>query len=158
MINARGGDDRGEAGLPFGVPQASLPGFGGRLLRVASSRQNEAAIFHSSKRDAVFTFAGLWECRPGDNGPALETCTIVTTEANDLTRPLHDRMPVILDAVDRGSWLASDTAPADLQALLKSYTPAALVVDAVSTVVNNMRNDVAECVQPLTSSFPPGRP
>ena len=152
-----GGDDRGEAGLPFGVPQASLPGFGGRLLRVVAVGKMKQPYFIHRSDDAVFTFAGLWECRPGDNGPALETCTIVTTAANDLTRPLHDRMPVILDAVDRDSWLAPDAATVDLQARMKSYPSASLVVNAVSTVVNNVLQRRGG-MRPAHDAFFPARP
>lgn len=45
----------------------------------------------------LFAFAGLWDAWHGADGPPLLTCCIVTTEANDLVKPLHDRMPVILD-------------------------------------------------------------
>jgi putative SOS response-associated peptidase YedK len=66
--------------------------------------------YHVRLRDgSVFTFAGLWECwQPPEGGDAVETCTIVTAEANGLIRPLHDRMPVILDGSDRDVWLKAD--------------------------------------------------
>ena len=56
-------------------------------------------------KDRPFAFAGLWECWQGGDGSPLESCTIVTTEANDLMRPLHDRMPVILPEKDFAKWL-----------------------------------------------------
>jgi putative SOS response-associated peptidase YedK len=56
------------------------------------------------KNDAVFAFAGLWS-RWGPKEEALETCTIITTEANELCQHVHDRMPVILAPEDYPRWL-----------------------------------------------------
>src|SRR5690606_17215362 len=53
----------------------------------------------------LFAFAGLWESWHGEKGPPLETCTIITTDANPLTSELHDRMPVILSPTDYEAWL-----------------------------------------------------
>src|SRR6478752_3793860 len=78
-----------------------------------------------AKEGRPFAFAGLWErwrgCgperkSPDDSKPPLESCTIVTTEANELCRPIHERMPVILDPADYGLWL--DPAVTDPQRLL----------------------------------------
>jgi putative SOS response-associated peptidase YedK len=61
--------------------------------------------FYIHRRDGKpFAFAGLWEVWSKGEEP-VESCTILTTEANDLMRPLHDRMPVILDAKDYDRWL-----------------------------------------------------
>src|SRR5262245_29450802 len=61
--------------------------------------------FHIHRRDGEpFAFAGLWEIWGGEQ-PALESCTIITTDANEVIRPLHDRMPVILDQRDYARWL-----------------------------------------------------
>src|SRR5262249_44069994 len=94
---------------------------------------------------SVFTFAGLGECwQPPDGGDPVETCTIVTTEANDLVRPLHDRMPVTLEGSDRDAWLKADAEPAQLQSLLRPFPPGLMEAYAVSTLVNNPRNDRRE--------------
>src|SRR5262245_31189152 len=53
------------------------------------------------KDESVFTFAGLWECWHPPGGEPVETCTSMTTEANELVKPLHDRMSVIIDGSDR---------------------------------------------------------
>jgi putative SOS response-associated peptidase YedK len=55
-----------------------------------------------------FAFAGLWERWHGEEGD-VQSCSIVTTAANELMRPLHDRMPVILDPKDYAAWLDQDT-------------------------------------------------
>lgn len=100
--------------------------------------------------DAPFGFAGLWESRLGEDGTTLESCTIITTESNEATRPVHDRMPVILDVGEWDSWLAPAADPAGLQSFLRPYPSEVMAVDPVSPVVNNARNDVPECVRIVT--------
>ena len=101
--------------------------------------------------DRPFAMAGLWESwRSKDDEPShppLLSCTIITTDANDLTRDLHDRMPVILDADDWELWLDTSIEEANaLQPLLRSYESDEMRVDAVSTYVNNARHEGPECV------------
>src|SRR5207302_624705 len=62
--------------------------------------------FISMADNQPFAFAGLWETWRGNGGPPLESCTIITTAANELTRTLHDRMPAILDQHDAETWLS----------------------------------------------------
>jgi putative SOS response-associated peptidase YedK len=98
-----------------------------------------------------FAFAGLWELWSGgeegaDSGP-LETCAVLTTQANDLSRPIHDRMPVILPQAVYDVWLDPDeTDRRRLQPLLAPYDSAPMVADRVSTLVNNPRNDDPRCI------------
>lgn len=97
-----------------------------------------------------FVFAGLWEhWTKGQAGP-IESCTILTTEANEKIRPLHHRMPVILGRDSWDLWLdPSVEDPAALLPLLKPYPDEEIEYRAVSTLVNNPRNDVAECLGPV---------
>ncbi len=93
-------------------------------------------------------FAGLWEHWQGPEGEVLESCCIIVTDANELTRPIHDRMPVILDPADWDTWLdpeSPDTVA--LQSLLKPYPPEAMTVWPVSTKVNNPRYDAPDCLE-----------
>src|SRR5262249_4775063 len=87
-----------------------------------------------------FAFAGLWDCwHGGDDGAALETCALLTMSPNDLMRPVHDRMPVLLDRGDFDLWL-DPKAPTDgLRQLLHPCDPAPLVAYPVGTVVHNPR-------------------
>ena len=55
-----------------------------------------------------FAFAGLWERWQAPEDEVIESCTILTTDANDLTQPIHDRMPVILHPKDYDLWLDPD--------------------------------------------------
>ncbi len=96
-----------------------------------------------------FAFAGLWEHWEGADGSVLDTCTILTTTANATIRPLHDRMPVILDPADYTTWLDAATHPDYLFHLLHPYPAEAMITYPVSTLVNNVANDVPACIQPL---------
>lgn len=72
-----------------------------------------------------FTFAGLWESWRDPEGVELRSCTIITTEPNELVRQYHDRMPVILDDIARWQWL-EEKQPEQLQALLKPINAEAM--------------------------------
>ena len=100
-----------------------------------------------------FAFAGLWEHWQGRDGSEIESFTIITTEANDQLRPIHHRMPVILDPGAYGAWLEVDND--DGAALLKPYAGAELDAYPVSRHVNSPRNDDAECIQRNTGEEPP---
>ena len=78
--------------------------------------------------------------RPGD---VIETCTILTTEANETLAPIHSRMPVILhpDAID--AWLGGKAVR------LGPYPLAKMAAHPVSTLVSSPRNDHARCVEPV---------
>ena len=94
-----------------------------------------------------FAFAGLWErWEKAPDGMPIESCTIITTAANQLLRPLHDRMPVILPPDDYAAWLGEDAAR-DVAELLQPYPSEEMRAYCVSTAVNSVRNDGPECVE-----------
>ncbi len=96
----------------------------------------------------AFAFAGLWEHWTSPEGTRLDTCTIITTEANELMQQVHNRMPVILDPGDYGRWL--DCAKNDATAvadLLKQFPADRMKIVPVSTLVNSPRNEKPECVE-----------
>ncbi|HLI11140.1 MAG TPA: SOS response-associated peptidase [Alphaproteobacteria bacterium] len=95
----------------------------------------------------LFAFAGLWELwERSPDGKPIESCTIVTTEANELLRPIHHRMPVILSAADYAAWLDPATPVAEALALLRPYPASAMMVQPVSARVNDVRFDDASCL------------
>jgi putative SOS response-associated peptidase YedK len=102
-----------------------------------------------------FAFAGLWERWHSDDGNVLETCTIVTTEANNLIKPLHDRMPVILARADFTKWLGPVDDVKKLKPLLAPLSGDALRSYRVSPKVNNPRFDDAICVEPIDNAPAP---
>ena len=96
-----------------------------------------------------FAFAGLWERWEGPEGP-LETCAILTTACNELLRPVHHRMPVILQPEDFEPWLDPELQERErLQPLLRPHSGKGMTFYPVSTHVNRPANDDAQCVTPL---------
>jgi len=94
-----------------------------------------------------FAFAGLWE-DPAREG-ASPTCAILTTEPNDVTRAVHDRMPVILPPGAYARWLDPRPGAAlDLRSLLVPFPAGAMAARPVSTAVNNARFDNPACLDP----------
>jgi putative SOS response-associated peptidase YedK len=97
-----------------------------------------------------FGFAGLWEKWKAIDGQVLETCIILTTEANEVLQPVHDRMPVILHSDDYDLWLDDDTRKLDLiMELLCPYPSSEMISYPVSTQVNNTSNFGADLIAPL---------
>jgi putative SOS response-associated peptidase YedK len=103
--------------------------------------------FVGLKNDRPFGLAGLWE-RWEKGGEPVESCTILTTDANELMRPIHERMPVIIPHDEYGLWLdprCQETG--QLGRLLRPFPSEGMVAYRVSTVVNNPKNDVPQCVE-----------
>ncbi len=115
----------------------------------SSNSQPQATWRITFKDGQPFAFAGPWErWEKAPDGVPVESCTIVTTAANQLLRPLHDRMPVILAPEIYGAWLGEGSAsPPELLALLRPYPPDAMRAYPVSTVVNGPKNDGPERVE-----------
>ncbi len=114
--------------------------------------------YYIHRRDAApFAFAGLWETWRDEQEAPIETCTIITTAANEITRPIHDRMPVILDRDDHAYWLDPGNADREsLQLLLRPDDSAALEAYPISTLVNSPRNESPDCVRPLPPALDTG--
>lgn len=101
-----------------------------------------------TKDKMPFAFAGLWETWKPSTGQVVDSCTIITTAANDLVGKFHDRMPVILDPKDYEVWLdptVEDTDP--LLPLLKPYPASKMLVYPVSTLVNSPAHEDPRCVE-----------
>ena len=108
------------------------------------------------KDGAPFVFAGLWERWRGADEQIIDSCTIITTEPNDMVADIYNRMPAILEEKDYDAWLdpeQQDTRPLD--ALLRPYEASALTATPVSTHVNNPRNDDPRCMEPLAVKSEP---
>jgi putative SOS response-associated peptidase YedK len=100
-----------------------------------------------------FTLAGLWEVW-SRGGRTIESCTIITTAANPLVAPVHDRMPVILGPAERDRWMAPTASREELKDLLRAYPEGEMALYEVSTVVNSPANDTPACAEPLAEPFP----
>jgi putative SOS response-associated peptidase YedK len=104
--------------------------------------------------DRPFAFAGLWESWEGPDHTAIDSCTIITTAAGELIRPIHDRMPVILPPEAYDVWL--DPAVENFEkitALLVPFSSREMEVYPVNTLVNKASHDGPDCVEPLKNLF-----
>jgi putative SOS response-associated peptidase YedK len=101
-----------------------------------------------------FAFAGLWERWQSPEGEVIESCTILTTAANELMRRIHVRMPVILSPTSRDRWLDPATPPEELHPLLTPYDSQAMICYPVSRMVNTPKTDSQDCVQPIAALEP----
>ena len=102
--------------------------------------------------ESVFALAGLWERSKGPKG-IVESCTILTTTPNELTRDIHDRMPVILPREAYGMWLNPGfTNVAELQRLLTPYPAEDMRRYRVSQRVNQVKNDDCECAAKIEAA------
>ena len=98
----------------------------------------------------LFAFAGLWDRYRDPSGETVETCSILTTTPNAVTSAVHDRMPVILDPDSYDLWL--DPGMQDVAAasdLLKPYDARLMRCYPISTRINSVANDDAECSAPV---------
>lgn len=106
--------------------------------------------FFQLRDERSFAFAGLWEKWKAADGKILETCTILTTEANEVLRPVHDRMPVILHPSDYDLWLEEDVRKQKLRKeLLRPYPAEEMSSHPVSTLVNSPSQQGAELLRPV---------
>ena len=90
-------------------------------------------------------FAGIWDRWNGPDGE-IKSCAIITTSANELVAPIHDRMPVILPQDSWEDWLGSATDQHRLS-LLKPFPSDLMGLYQVSTLVNKVQNDTAEVLR-----------
>ncbi|MGC1393804.1 MAG: SOS response-associated peptidase, partial [Coleofasciculaceae cyanobacterium] len=113
-------------------------------------KQKQPFYFRMSDQ-SPFAFAGLWEhWKAQETGETIESCTIITTEPNELMKSVHNRMPVILEPKNYDLWLDREVKKLELlQPLLKPYPAEEMTTFAVSKVVNKPSNDTAECINSI---------
>jgi putative SOS response-associated peptidase YedK len=101
--------------------------------------------------DKPFTFAGLWETWRGE-GESVDSCAILTTDANELAKDVHDRMPVILTGNNALAWI--DPAIDDPKALtdmLQPFDAKKMTCYPVNPMVGNVKNNSPECIRSMLS-------
>jgi len=155
---------------------AREPDFGGRLINARAETAHEKPAFREAfmsrrclipadgfyewkkegkakrpflvrlREQGVMAFAGLWERWEGGDDRVVESCTILTTQPNDLLAGIHNRMPVILDPKDFDFWLdPSEHRPDRLSSLLGPFPPEAMEAFPVGTFVGNPANEGPRC-------------
>lgn len=114
-------------------------------------KNEKAPMYINLKDHALFAFAGLWEIWNSPEGDELRTCTILTGEPNDLVKPIHNRMAIILDKADYAAWLSPDETPSGelMPLLLRQYDVNQMDVYEVSKSVNSPYNDSPQLIEPV---------
>lgn len=117
--------------------------------KAAEGVKTKTPYFIHMKDRQPFAFAGIWDEWHSPDGNTLRTCTIITTEPNELMSTLHNRMPVILDKQDYAAWLdAAPQTPEKLLPFIRPFPADRMSAYPVSTMVNSPGNDRAECILP----------
>ena len=102
------------------------------------------------KGDDLFAFAGLWDTwADKETGEIIPTFTIITTDANGLVAPIHNRMPVLLHRNEESVWLDRKTDDATIASLLKSFPESEMKAYPVSDLVNSPKNDSETLIMPV---------
>jgi putative SOS response-associated peptidase YedK len=157
MINARGETIAGKPSfqMAYRRHRCLLPADG--FYEWATVRSGDATrkqpLRIGMKDGSLFGIGGLYERWLSPEGEVLDTCTIVTTAANELLLPVHDRMPMIVAPRDHARWL--DPANAEVADLIAPYPSAEVAYYPVSTRVNNVRHDDAKLIEPSTTTEEP---
>jgi len=149
-INARGetAHEKPAFRSPFKSRRCLIPADGYYEWKSVQGRKQP--YYFSMQDGTPFCFAGVWERWQPADGEPVESCAIITTDANALGAKVHPRMPVILAAEDHSRWLDPRvTQPEAVLPLLRPFPPEAMTVYPVSTLVNNARSDEPRCITPL---------
>ncbi len=137
----------------FGKRRCLIPATGFYEWQQVEGSRLKQPYFIGVQDEGLFAFAGLYEQWESPDGDVLETCTIITTTANEIVASIHERMPVILAGQEYALWLDPSFGKIDrLQALLAPYPASGMTVYPISNLVNNPKNDSPECKQPMSQS------
>jgi putative SOS response-associated peptidase YedK len=102
---------------------------------------------------SLFGFAGLWERWRNEEGEIIESCSILTTEANEIFSPVHERMPVVLSPESYGEWLDTDVRGVEaLKELLRPYPSSEMIAYPVSSRVNSPQHQGVELIEQLATN------
>ena len=145
MINARSEslEDRPAFRDLLGTRRCVVPADGFYEWRTEEGRRQPYYVRRRDRRPMAL--AALW-----DRWDRLESVTVVTADANDLLRSLHDRMPVVLSPAEALAWMDVEGIDFDrLRAVLRPLDPALLETWPVTPRVNRVGEDDPDCVAPL---------
>lgn len=113
-----------------------------------SDERGKRPVWLSRPDCELFAFAGLWAELSRGDGEALHSCAIVTCAPNATLRPIHDRMPVVLEPESESEWLDPERPPEELARLLVPAPDDLLVGREVPDLVNDVRQDGPELIGP----------
>ena len=153
MINARAEtlQEKPSFRQAFQKRRCIIPADGFFEWQKSRDKKTPSVPYYLTMKDhKPFAFAGLWETWRNPEGEEIRSCTIITTSANELLKPIHDRMPVILDREECWKWIELDQ-PAELTQMLRPFDSARMEAVVVSRSVNNAGYDSPENILPVAS-------
>lgn len=113
------------------------------------SNQRKQPFWITRADGEPFAFAGLWATWHAPDDSVLRSCTILTTAANDVLTPIHDRMPVMLpSAHEEALWLDASTPAPLVQELMATLPSSAVATREVGYAVGDARHDEPDCLDP----------
>lgn len=104
-------------------------------------------FYFTASAERLLAFAGLFESWRGEGGEVIDSCTVLTTEANSDVSEVHNRMPVMLDAAARQIWIEPESRREDLERILVPAPHRSLKRRAVGRRVNDARHDDPSCLE-----------
>lgn len=151
LINARSEtlDEKPSFKESFKRRRCLVPADGFYEWRKDGTSKKPQFIFLENRR--LFAFAGLWDAWKNPQGEWVQSCTIITTEPNDVLRPLHHRMAVILNPDKYAPWLDPEMPTEALKPFFKPYPNDGLSLYEVSPLVNGTTADSPDLIVPYTS-------
>ena len=109
--------------------------------------KSKQPYFVTMKNKGLFAFAGIWDRWKSPTGEIVESCSIVTTDANSLIGKIHDRMPVIIQRESFGTWLNPVQSEIGLKQYMRPFSPYKMTTYPVSNMVNSPQNDSPACIK-----------
>ena len=149
MINARAETAAERLSFPLSIDEKALPDLADGFYEWRRDSAGRRPVRITLASGEPFAFAGLWGTWQDPNGGPVISCAIITTPANELLQPIHDRMPVILPKDLEALWLDNEIQDAAaIVSLLAPYPSDAMETYEVSTLVNPAFNDGPELPAP----------
>jgi putative SOS response-associated peptidase YedK len=152
MINARSETlaEKPAFRTPFRRKRCLILADGFYEWKKSETARSKQPMYIYLKSRQPFAFAGLWDTWFAPDGSEVRSCTIITTQPNELVQSIHNRMPVILPREAYGPWLDPQQHSTEtLSAFLRPYPAIEMAAHPVSTLVNKPENDLPDCIRPI---------
>jgi putative SOS response-associated peptidase YedK len=146
MINARAESvaDKPAFRTAFRQRRCLIPAAG--FFEWSHKAKTKQPYYIRLKDSNILAFAGLWEHWVGKNGEIIDSCTIITTDANKTVGNIHDRMPVIIESELYDRWLDPGAEEKNLLSLFTPFPDKKILAYPVGIEVNNPKNDNPNCL------------
>jgi putative SOS response-associated peptidase YedK len=116
--------------------------------RAKDKSSGSQPYYFTLKDHKLFSFAGIWDLWQSPEGSELLSCSIITCSANEIVKPYHERMPVILTSNDYQDWLKGIN-PVELKQLLRPFPSKLMEAHPVSRLVNSAHIESPQCITPI---------